>query len=90
MLPSSSSSNGDPVASRVRDIMARHKTWTGTAAELRRLGLGGIGNGNWGSASGWPKNPRALAGRLRRYSRRYVRSELRLPSAGKAGPELER
>ena len=30
--------DGDPVASRVRDIMARYKTWTGTAAELLRLG----------------------------------------------------
>jgi len=58
--------DGDPVASRVRDIMARYKTWTGTAAELLRLGLEGTGNGNWGNATGWPKNPRALAGRLRR------------------------
>jgi hypothetical protein len=58
--------DGDPVASRVRDLMARHKIWTGTAAELLRLGLEGSGNGSWGNASGWPKNPRALAGRLRR------------------------
>jgi hypothetical protein len=58
--------DGDPVASRVRDIMARYKTWTGTAAELLRLGLEGTGNSNWGNATGWPKNPRALAGRLRR------------------------
>jgi len=58
--------DGDPVANRVRDIMARYKTWTGTAAELLRLGLEGTGNGNWGNATGWPKNPRALAGRLRR------------------------
>ena len=56
--------DGDPVASRVRDIMARYKTWTGTAAELLRLGLEGTANGNWGNATGWPKNPRALAGRL--------------------------
>ena len=46
--------------------MDRHRIWTGTAAELLRLGLEGTGNGNWASASGWPKNPRALAGRLRR------------------------
>ena len=58
--------DGDPVASRVRDIMARYKTWTGTASELLRLGLEGTGNGNWENATGWPKNPRALAGRLRR------------------------
>jgi hypothetical protein len=54
------------IARRIRDLMARHKIWTGTAAELLRLGLEGTGNGDWGSASGWPKNPRALAGRLRR------------------------
>ena len=58
--------DGDPVASRVRDLMARHKIWTGTAAELLRLGLEGSGNGNWGGATGWPKTPRSLAGRLRR------------------------
>ena len=58
--------DGDPVASRVRDLMARHKFWTGTAAELLRLGLEGSGNGNWAGGTGWPKNPRALAGRLRR------------------------
>jgi hypothetical protein len=56
----------DPVASRVRDLMARDKTWTGTAAQLLRLGREGTGNGSWGNASGWPKNPRALAGWLRR------------------------
>jgi hypothetical protein len=58
--------DGDPVASQVRDLMARHKIWTGTAAELLRVGQEGAGNVKWGSTSGWPKNPRALAGRLRR------------------------
>ena len=58
--------DGDAVASRIRDIMAQRNTWTGTAAELLRLGLEGTGSGNRGNATGWPKNPRALAGRLRR------------------------
>ena len=45
--------------------MVRLKIWTDTAADLLRIGLEGTGNGNWGPAIGWPKNPRALAGRLR-------------------------
>jgi hypothetical protein len=56
--------DGDPVATRVRDVMAYEQTWTGTAAELLRHGVASIGDVGFGS--GWPKNPRALAGRLRR------------------------
>jgi hypothetical protein len=57
--------DGDPVASRVRDMMARRSTWTGTAGELLLHGAEYSGDGLWAS-TGWPKNPRALAGRLRR------------------------
>jgi hypothetical protein len=53
----------DPVAARVRGIMADRITWTGTASELLRLGSGPmLLSGN----ESWPKNPRQLAGRLRR------------------------
>jgi hypothetical protein len=56
--------DADPVASCVREIVARRKNWKGTAAELLSLGLGSSGDRlSWRS---WPKNPRALAGRLRR------------------------
>jgi hypothetical protein len=53
----------DPVAARVREIMANRVVWTGTASELLRMGSGSVllsGNASW------PKTPRELAGRLRR------------------------
>ena len=51
--------DADPVAARVREIMADRAQWTGSASDLLQAGTNGAG-------SGWPKNPRALAGRLRR------------------------
>jgi hypothetical protein len=54
---------GDPVASCLRVIMADRTVWTGSASDLwlyaESLHENSIG-------SGWAKNPRALAGRLRR------------------------
>jgi hypothetical protein len=56
--------DADSVASCVREIMAERKIWIGTAAELLSFGRGYSGDRfSWRS---WPKNPRALAGRLRR------------------------
>jgi hypothetical protein len=57
--------DGDPVASRIREILAHQQSWTGTAAELLRYGVCPR-DAAWAIRSGWPKNPRALAGRLRR------------------------
>jgi hypothetical protein len=47
----------DPVAALVREIMADRAQWTGSASDLLQIGT---------NRSGWPKSPRALAGRLRR------------------------
>jgi hypothetical protein len=47
----------DPVAALVREIMADRGQWRGSASELLQVGA---------NRSGWPKSPRALAGRLRR------------------------
>jgi hypothetical protein len=49
--------DADPVAARVREIMADSAQWTGSASDLLQVGT---------NRSGWPKSPRALAGRLRR------------------------
>ena len=49
--------DNDPVAAVVREIMADRAQWTGSASDLLQVGS---------SRSGWPKSPRALAGRLRR------------------------
>jgi hypothetical protein len=49
--------DADPVAALVREIMADKAPWSGSASDLLQIGA---------NRSGWPKNPRALAGRLRR------------------------
>ncbi len=52
--------DADSVAARVREIMADRAQWTGSASDLLQVGT---------NRSGWPKSPRALAGRLRRQHR---------------------
>jgi hypothetical protein len=47
----------DPVAALVRELMADRTHWTGSASDLLQVGA---------NRPGWPKSPRALAGRLRR------------------------
>jgi hypothetical protein len=49
--------DADPVAALVREIMVDRAQWTGSASDLLQVGA---------NRSGWPKSPRALAGRLRR------------------------
>jgi hypothetical protein len=78
----------DPVASSVREIIAQRKTWTGTAAELLSFGAGYPGDRlSWHS---WPKNPRALAGRLRRAQTplRSLGIEIVFSREGKAGTRI--
>jgi hypothetical protein len=59
--------DADPVAAHVRQLMADRVQWTGCASDLLQVGtnVGGSAVAAW-IRSGWPKNPRALAGRLRR------------------------
>ena len=52
----------DPVAVCVRALMGERGSWAGTASDLLRAGSGLAGS----NVSNWPKNPGALAGRLRR------------------------
>jgi hypothetical protein len=56
--------DADPV---VRELMADRAQWTGSASDLLQDGInvGGNAMAAW-TRSGWPKNSRALAGRLRR------------------------
>jgi hypothetical protein len=58
--------DADPVAACVREIMTERSAWTGSAADLLRAGADHSGDGTARGSPGWPKNPRALAGRLRR------------------------
>ena len=55
----------DPVAAFVREIMALRSTWAGRASDLLRVRIG-AGEDVPDRTAGWPRNPRALAGRLRR------------------------
>jgi hypothetical protein len=74
----------DPVATRLRELMAERTAWTGNASDLLRIGADAPRESMSWRADGWPKSPRALAGRLpvaRR--RRFGRSALKLPSAEK-------
>jgi hypothetical protein len=57
----------DPVAARIRQIMATRSTWTGNASDLLRASADLADPGlPSGAAADQPKTPRALAGRLRR------------------------
>jgi hypothetical protein len=58
--------DADPVATRVRDLMADRAQWMGTASDLLQAGSNFAGNHPAWNRSSWPKSPRALAGRLRR------------------------
>jgi hypothetical protein len=79
--------DADPVAARVRAIMANRRTWTGTASELLRAGIDSAGDSPSSEAAAWPKTPRALAGRLRR-AQTFLRTlgiEITFSRYGRAG-----
>jgi hypothetical protein len=79
--------DADPVTACVRDIMAEHSSWTGSAADFLRIGADRNGDGISRNSMGWPKNPRALAGRLRRVqtSLRSLGIEVTFSREGRAG-----
>jgi hypothetical protein len=54
------------VAACVRDIMAERSSWAGRAVDLLRVGADRSRADIAVGGAGWPNNPRALAGRLRR------------------------
>ena len=58
--------DADPVAACVREIMAERSAWIGSAADLLRAGAERGVDGILRDRTGWPQNPRAIAGRLRR------------------------
>jgi hypothetical protein len=64
--------DSDPLALFVRALMAERSLWIGTASELWGASTA-LANGAGTGVTAWPKNPRALAGRLRR-SQTFLRS----------------
>ena len=64
--------DADPVAAGVRRLMVKQTRWVGTASDL--LAATARGQDHLaGRVADWPKNPRALAGRLRR-SQAFLRT----------------
>jgi hypothetical protein len=82
----------DPVAARVREFMAERTAWTGNASDLLRIGADASRGYMSGRADGWPKSPRALAGRLRRAqtSLRALGIEIAFSREGRAGTRIIR
>ena len=84
--------DADPVATFVRELMAERTTWEGSASDFlhtgdaRRKAMGEHG----ATSVGWPKNPRALAGRLRR-AQTFLRTlgiEIAFSREGRTGTRL--
>src|SRR6266478_4426299 len=79
----------DPVAACVRGLMAERSAWTGSAADLLRA-ADFAGAEVWKRSAGWPKTPRALAGRLRR-AQTFLRTlgiEVTFSREGRAGTRM--
>ncbi len=83
--------DADPVAACVREIMAELSSWTGSAADLLRPGASRGSDGISRGSRGWPKNPRTLAGRLRRaQTLRALGIEITFTREGRAGNRVIR
>jgi hypothetical protein len=81
----------DPVAVFVREIMAVRGTWAGRASDLLRVRIA-AGEDVLDGTTGWPKNPRALAGRLRRCQTflRTVGIDIAFSREGRTGSRMIR
>jgi hypothetical protein len=84
--------DADPVAACVREIMATRSVWTGSATDLLRAGAGLTDDSVATGSAGWPKDPRTLAGRLRRAQTflRAVGIDIAFSREGRAGNRVIR
>jgi hypothetical protein len=78
--------DGPTRAVHMRVAEHEHPRWTGTASELLRI----AGNGLSPNGLGWPRSPRALAGRLRRAQTplRALGIEIAFSREGHAGTRM--
>jgi len=81
----------DPVANRVRTMMANRTLWTGSASDLLQL-CAQNDRDDFSKGTSWAKNPRALAGRLRRAQTflRILGIEITFSREGRAGNRIIR
>jgi hypothetical protein len=80
--------DADPITACVRELMSECSCWTGSAADLLRIGVERASQ--TADYTGWPKNPRALAGHLRR-AQTFLRAlgiEITFSREGRAGSRL--
>ena len=84
--------DADPVAARIRDIMAERTMWSGNASDLLRVGAHPSRDDASRTDVGWPKSPRALAGRLRRVQTplRALGIDISFGREGRAGARIIR
>jgi len=77
--------DADPIATCVREFMSERSSWTGSATDLLRISL--ERSRQTSGRTGWPKNPRALAGHLRRAQTflRAIGIEVAFNREGRAG-----
>jgi len=81
----------DPIATCVRAIMVDRTVWTGSASDLLRL-YAESGRDEISRGAAWAKNPRALAGRLRR-AQTFLRTlgiEIAFSREGRTGTRMIR
>jgi hypothetical protein len=81
----------DPIATCVRALMIDRTMWTGSASDLLRL-CAGHARADISSGTAWAKNPRALAGRLRR-AQTFLRTlgiEITFSREGRTGTRMIR
>src|SRR5271166_2345072 len=82
--------DADPIAACVREFMSERSSWTGSAADFLRVSV--ERTSQTGNSTGWPKNPRALAGHLRR-AQTFLRAlgiDIALSREGRAGSRVIR
>jgi hypothetical protein len=84
--------DADPIAACVRELMSERSSWTGSAADLLRVSVDRNSDRIPRDGIGWPKNPRALAGHLRR-AQTFLRAlgiEIAFSREGRAGNRVIR
>ena len=84
--------DADPIAACVRELMSERPSWTGSAADLLRVSVERSTDRIPKDGTGWAKNPRALAGHLRR-AQSFLRAlgiEIAFSREGRAGSRVIR
>ena len=84
--------DADPIAACVREFMSERSSWTGSATDLLRVSVERSSDRIPRDGTGWPRNPRALAGHLRR-AQTFLRAlgiEIAFSREGRAGSRVIR